>query len=75
MDPNEALQAALCCLAIVAKGDRGKTLTRDYRDEAIERLRSLADWLESGGFAPNIARGYTRSWADNVFTLPERDVS
>ena len=47
MDPNTCLRKILEGLAALAsKGKNGD------RDMTVYRLRSLADWLERGGFPP-----------------------
>jgi hypothetical protein len=46
MDPD-------ACLALVHEHlDALRDGDEDARDEAIEALRNLADWLQKGGFAP-----------------------
>jgi predicted Zn-ribbon and HTH transcriptional regulator len=42
MDPNETLTELL------------KSINNDDREEAIEHLENLADWLKKGGFMPEL---------------------
>ena len=59
MDPNHTLEDALFALADAFHGDRrsvcgiGGEAVAAKRD-AAELLRNLADWLDHGGFAPNV---------------------
>ena len=46
MDPDACLQLIHEHLDSLRGGDE------DAREEAIEALRNLADWLQKGGFAP-----------------------
>ena len=50
MDPRKCLINALECL--VAMQDEGPN--GFSRMDAVEYLRDLAEWLDSGGFAPNV---------------------
>lgn len=47
MDPNTALVEALKSLLDPANDP-------DNRNAASEHLRDLADWLDNGGFAPDV---------------------
>lgn len=49
MDPD-------ACLAIIHENLNAlRSGDEDAREEAIEALRNLADWLQKGGFAPRTA--------------------
>jgi hypothetical protein len=47
MDPDQCLRELLELLRQLAQG-------KDVREEAVEHLRSLASWLERGGFPPKL---------------------
>ena len=61
MDPNERLETILA-----ACGDRGD---HDHED-AIAALRDLADWLEGGGYMPQVEVDH--SVAHALRTIRER---
>jgi hypothetical protein len=46
MDSNQTLREILEFLEQLSQGNE------EARPDAVERLRSLAHWLERGGFAP-----------------------
>jgi hypothetical protein len=50
MDPNATYHEMISALASLTT-----TGSEDDRDDAIEHLRSLASWLDRGGFAPTVA--------------------
>ena len=50
MDPNRALMEILSGLQELHDGEAGE----HERDEVVDVLRGLADWLEKGGFVPNV---------------------
>lgn len=52
MDPNATLRALLEALDACAKDSE----TLDDRENAVDLARNLADWLEKGGFAPDVHR-------------------
>lgn len=50
MDPNATLRLILSTLLTLKADDNPSA-----RAEAIEHLRHLADWLERGGFPPQVS--------------------
>lgn len=54
MDPLATLKEILDGCRSLNEQDQGFPADDDWtRDELVGRLRALADWIESGGFAPN----------------------
>ncbi len=49
MDPKEALKQILAALS-----EAERCNSADAKADAIDGLRALADWLESGGFPPRV---------------------
>lgn len=47
MDPEQCLSEILALLL---------TKFEEDRDDIVERLRALADWLEKDGFMPSVVR-------------------
>jgi hypothetical protein len=66
MDPTRCLQTLLSDLSVLsyAHSNQEKENIVD-REDAIDGLRQLADWLENGGFPPRIETTYS----PNTFTL------
>lgn len=53
MDPNESLFSAVDSLQTASVFQPNEAGYKDNVADAIEALRSLADWLERGGFVPS----------------------
>lgn len=55
MDPNAVLCRILRALWDLSARGKVHTDSADYaRADAVYAMRDLADWLESGGFAPEV---------------------
>lgn len=56
MDPTACLRDTLAALIVARSTPRAETEVTLAAQTAIDGLRNLADWLERGGFAPDVER-------------------
>lgn len=56
MDPDKCWEEILELLAGLQKEE-----DEDDRDELVEHLRNLADWIGKGGFVPRQATGFVEA--------------